>query len=46
MDLEIMKWVRGRTELMWLSTETDVGLLQTRWWTFRFHKMWSISWLA
>jgi hypothetical protein len=31
---------------IWLKIGTGGGLLWTRWWTFGFHKMWGIPWLA
>jgi hypothetical protein len=36
----------GWTRLTWPTIRTGGGLLWTRWWTFRFHKMREISWLA
>ena len=30
----------------WLRIGTGGGHLWVRWWTFGFHKMWGISWLA
>jgi hypothetical protein len=32
--------------LIWLRIGTSGGLLWTRWWTFEFHKMLRISWMA
>jgi hypothetical protein len=47
----ILKWIfrnsRGAwTLFIWLRIRTDRGLLWTRLWTFGFHKMQGISWLA
>jgi hypothetical protein len=35
-----------RSDLIWLRIGTSGGLLWTRWWTFRFHKMPRNSWVA
>jgi hypothetical protein len=35
-----------RTESIWLRVRTSGGLLWMRWWTFGFHKMRGISWVA
>jgi hypothetical protein len=32
--------------LIWLTIRTSGGLLWTRHWTFRFHKMLGSSWVA
>jgi hypothetical protein len=32
--------------LVWLRIGASGGLLWTRWWTFRFHKMLGSSWVA
>jgi hypothetical protein len=32
--------------LLWLRMGTGVGLLWMRSWTFGFHRVWRISWLA
>jgi hypothetical protein len=48
----ILKWIFERlgvgaqTGLIWLRTGTGGGLLCIRWWTFGFHKMRGISWVA
>jgi hypothetical protein len=34
------------TGSIWLRIGTGGGLLCIRWWTFRFHKMRGISWVA
>jgi hypothetical protein len=31
---------------LWLRIGTGGGHVWMRWWTFEFHKMWGISWLA
>jgi hypothetical protein len=36
----------GWIGLIWLSTGTSGGLLWTRYWTFGFHKILGISWVA
>jgi hypothetical protein len=38
--------VGAQTRLIWLRTGTGGGLLCIRWWTFGFHKMRGISWVA
>jgi hypothetical protein len=38
--------VGAQTGLIWLRIGTGGGLLCTRWWTIRFHKMRGISWVA
>ena len=38
--------VRAWTGLIWLRIRTGGGQLWMWWWTFRFHKMRGISWLA
>jgi hypothetical protein len=41
------KWGLGMwIGLIWLRVGTSGGVLWTRWWTFGFHKMRGISWLA
>jgi hypothetical protein len=45
MDLREVGW-RARTGLIWLRTGTGGKLLWIRLWTFGFHKMWRISWVA
>jgi hypothetical protein len=48
----ILKWIFERldggtlTGLIWLRIGTGGGLLWIRWWTFGFHKMRGISWVA
>jgi hypothetical protein len=48
----IIKWILKKwngmvwTRLIWLRIGAGGGLLWMREWTFRFHKMWGISWLA
>jgi hypothetical protein len=41
------KWsVGAETRSMWLRKGTSGGHSWMRLWTFRFHKMWGVSWLA
>ena len=41
------KWMGGAwTGLIWLRIRKGGGLLWMSLWTFLFHKMWGISWLA
>ena len=47
----ILRWIFGNWEGMetgwsWLRIGTDGGHLWIRWWTFGFHKVRGISWLA
>jgi hypothetical protein len=44
-DLQEVRW-GAWTGLIWLRIETGGGLLWMRQWTFLFHKMRGISWLA
>jgi hypothetical protein len=46
MDLQEVGWEGARTGSIWLRIGTGGGLLWMRWWTFRFHKMRGISWVA
>ena len=47
----ILKWIfkkwnrEAGTDFLWLRIGTGVGRLWIRYWTFGFHKMWSILWL-
>jgi hypothetical protein len=45
MDLRVVGW-GAWTGSIWLRIGTGGGLLWIRWWTFGFHKVWGISWLA
>jgi hypothetical protein len=38
--------VGAQTGLIWLRIGTGGGLLCIRWWTFGFHQMRGISWVA
>jgi hypothetical protein len=47
LKLILEKWAgRMWTGFIWLRIGTSCWLLWTRWWTFRFHKGWDISWVA
>ena len=41
-----MSWGGAWTGLVWLRTGTCDGHLWMQYWTFRFHQIWGISWLA
>jgi hypothetical protein len=45
MDLREVGW-GAWTGSIWLTIGTGGGLLWMRWWTFGFHKMRGISWVA
>jgi hypothetical protein len=45
MDLREVGW-GAQAGLIWLRIWTGGGLLCIRWWTFGFHKMREISWVA
>jgi hypothetical protein len=46
MDIREVGWGGAQTGLIWLRIGTGGGLLCIRWWTFGFHKMRGISWVA